>query len=77
VKLKPMIGSQNSSDDTMLDQIQQESFPYFLQESGGLLLTRQALSESPQMRDASYASIGPHTQPPNRSFMLDGVASTH
>src|ERR1700692_3531031 len=31
--LIPPIGPQNPSDDTMLDQIQQESFPYFLHES--------------------------------------------
>ena len=31
--LKPTTGSEKSSDDTMLDQIQQESFPYFLEES--------------------------------------------
>jgi hypothetical protein len=33
VPLKPTIRSQRPSDDTMLDQIQQESFPYFLEES--------------------------------------------
>ena len=31
--LNPIISSHSPSDDTMLDQIQQESFPYFLEES--------------------------------------------
>src|SRR5665213_1761531 len=75
--LKPVIGSPNPSDDAMLDQLQQETFAYFLHEANaenGLILDKTA-KDWPASIAATGLALAAYPVGVERGFLARGAAA--